>query len=378
MSILYKLFKQNPQSREGIITITSGLSIAVNLLTAVIKIIIGTLTASIAIISEGVNNCTDALTSILTLLATKLARKHPDAKHPFGYGRLEYLASLAIAVLILVSGSQTLIGSIKLVVQPEELNISYLALVIVATSAVIKFFLGTYTIRMGRKADSSALVGVGVECRNDSFSSCITIVASLIFLLGKINVDAYAGILISLLILRSGLDVLLKTVSDLLGRPGAYDLAKTLYKEIRTTKGVLGAADMMLHNYGPEAWSGSVNVEIDHSLTVGEIYAFLHKLQLRIMHKYHVTMVFGVYAVDNEHEEIRQLRKHIVGFIKQRQHVQGFHALYMDAAHSTIYCDIVVDYELRDWERLEAEFQAHIAQLYPTYAIKLTIETEFV
>lgn len=378
MSILYKLLGQDPSSRESVITVTSGLSIAVNLLTAVVKIIIGTLTASIAIVSEGINNCTDALTSVLTLLSAKLANRHPDAKHPFGYGRLEYLASLAIAVLILVSGSQTLIGSIKLVVQPEELNISYLALVIVATSAVIKFFLGTYTIRMGRKADSSALVGVGVECRNDSFSSCITIVASLIFLLGKINVDAYAGMLISLLILRSGLDILLKTVSDLLGRPGEYELAKALYKEIRTTRGIMGAADMMLHNYGPESWSGSVNVEIDHSMSVGELYSFLHELQLRIMEQYHVTMVFGVYAVDNEHAEIKQLRKHIAAFIQQEEHAQGFHAVYLDAAHGTIYCDIVVDYGLRDWKELERKFKLHMAGPYPDYAIKLTVETEFV
>ncbi len=283
-----------------------------------------------------------------------------------------------ISVLILVTGTEMLISAVRLIFHPEPLKVSYLVLLIVAVSAVIKFFLGVVTIRMGKQADSAALVGVGLESRSDAFASVITLASSLIFLIFGISLDAYAGILMSALILKAGFSVLKDTVGDLLGRPGEHELAKTLYAEIRETEGILSAADMMLHNYGPDAWSGSVNVELDHKKSVGEIYQTLHALQLRIMHTHHVTMVFGVYAVDNDHEEIRALRKEIGGFVKSEPGVKSFHAVYIDAEHQTVYCDLIVDYSLRDWDALRQRFTRRMQECYPAYRLELTIETEFV
>lgn len=378
MQFICRLFRQDPDSREGVIAAASWLGICVNLVLAAVKVAIGALTASIAILSEGANGAADALSSFLALLGTKLARKHPDEKHPFGYGRIEYLASLVISVMILVTGVEMLISAVKLIFRPEPLQVSYTVIAIVAVSAVIKFLLGVLTIRMGKKADSGALVGVGLESRSDAFASIITLASSLIFLLFHVSLDAYAGILMSALILRAGLSLLKDTVGDLLGRPGEHELAKTLYDEIRGTDGILSAADMMLHNYGPDAWSGSVNVEIDHGKTVGEIYQTLHALQLRIMHTHHVTMVFGVYAVDNDHAEIRALRRAIAAFVQAEAGVKSFHAVYIDAAHRTIYCDLIVDYTLRDWEALRQRFTERMRAAYPDYELELTVETEFV
>lgn len=378
MKFIYKLFRKDPESREDIITMTSGLGIFVNIMMALLKVLIGLLGSSIAIVSEGINNAADSLSAFLTLIGSKLARKHPDEKHPFGYGRIEYLVSLIISVLILVTGVEMVISSVKLIFHPEEMSISYLALAVVAGSAVVKFILGIYTIRMGKKADSGALIGVGIDGRNDSFASVITIVSSLIFLLFHVSVDAYAGILVSLLILKAGLELLIDTVSDLLGRPGEHDLAVQIYKEIKHTDGIISAADMMLHNYGPDAWSGSVNVEIDHDKTVGEIYQFLHELQLHIMHEYHVTMVFGVYAVDNDGAYIKELRSRITTFVRGQEHVKSYHALYLSEEEKKLYCDFIVDYKLQDWDALRSEFENYIAQDYPEYQLELTIETEFV
>ena len=378
MNLFYKLFKQDPNTREGIIVTTSGMGILVNLLIAVTKIVVGLISSSIAIISEGANNAGDALSSVMALIGAKLAKKHPDEKHPFGYGRIEYLCGLVIAVVILVTGIELLIGSAKRIFHPETLHISYIALVLVALSAAVKFFLGNYTVRMGRKVGSTALEAVGTDCKTDCFASIITIVSALIFLVFKWNVDAYAGVITSLLLIKAGVEALRETLSEILGRPGDKELAAKLYKEIRSTDGILAAVDMMLHNYGPEAWSGSVNVEIDHKKTVGEIYQFLHELQLRIMHEYHVTMVFGVYAVDYDGEYMKELRKTIAGFIRKQEHVKSFHAVYIDQRSDTIYCDFIVDYELKNWEELKKEFEQYMAEKYTGKEVVLTIETEFV
>ena len=376
--MLYQLLRRDPNSREDIITVTSGLGIIANLLIATTRVLIGVISSSIAIVSEGVNNFADVFTSILALLGAKLAKKHPDEKHPFGYGRIEYLASLIIAALILVTGTETLISSVKLVFNPEEMSLSYLAIAIIAVTAVVKFCLGIYTIKMGEKASSVSLVGVGTESRNDSFASIITIVTALIYLLFHVSLDAYAGIIISLLILKAGIDVLKETLSDLLGRPGEKELATELYRRIRRTDGIIAAADMMLHNYGPDSWSGSVNVEIDHNKTVGEIYKFLHELQLDIMHELNVTMVFGVYAVDNDHEEMIKLRAVIGRFVKEHEHIKSFHAVYVEPETGKVYCDFIVDYKLRDWDGLRDEFIDYMRKEYGPAEIELTIETEFV
>ena len=378
MNLFYKLFKQDPNTREGIIVTTSGMGILVNLLIALTKIVVGLISSSIAIISEGANNAGDALSSVMALIGAKLAKKHPDEKHPFGYGRIEYLCGLVIAVVILVTGIELLIGSAKRIFHPETLHISYVALVLVALSAAVKFFLGNYTVRMGRKVGSTALEAVGTDCKTDCFASIITIVSALIFLVFKWNVDAYAGVITSLLLIKAGVEALRETLSEILGRPGDKELAAKLYKEIRSTDGILAAVDMMLHNYGPEAWSGSVNVEIDHKKTVGEIYQFLHELQLRIMHEYHVTMVFGVYAVDYDGEYMKELRKTIAGFIRKQEHVKSFHAVYIDQRSDKIYCDFIVDYELKDWEELKKEFEQYMAEKYTGKEVVLTIETEYV
>ena len=370
--------KQDPSSREGVVSSTSVLGIAVNLLISILKVIVGVLASSIAIISEGVNNAADALTSTLTLVGTKLAGKHPDEKHPFGYGRIEYLTSLVISVLIIITGAEMLFSSIKLISAPEELNVSYLSLIVVAVSAVIKFFLGVYTIRKGKSVGSTSLEAVGLDCRNDSFASIVTLLSAAVFLIFGFSIDAYAGIFTSILILKAGIEVLIETVSELIGRPGEEELASRLYKEIRATPGIINAVDMMLHNYGPDRYSGSVNVEIDHEVSVGEAYSFLHELQLRIMHDFNVVMVFGLYAVDNDHEEVRNVRNAIATYVQSHDHVLSYHAVYLEPGTEKLYCDLIVDYQLKDWESLRLSFSDYMNQRFPDKAVILTIETEYV
>lgn len=368
----------NESERGRIISSTSTLGIVVNVALAAIKVVAGLLASSIAIVSEGVNNAADALTSVLTLVGTKLAGKHPDEKHPFGYGRIEYLTALVISVVILVSGIQMTIESVSLIFKPEPLEISYVSLTIVAVSAVVKFFLGIYTIARGKSVSSDALVGVGAECRGDAYVSIITIITAVLFLTTGISIDAWAGLLMSAIIMKAGGEVLMKTVSELIGRPGEKELAQKIYSLVRNTPGVAGAADMMLHNYGPNAWSGSVNVELDHALSVGEVYSFLHQLQLKIMHEHKVTMVFGVYAVDNDHEESVKVRKAVASFVRAHENVKSFHAVYFEPGTNKLYCDLIVSYALRDWDALRAEFLAYMKTEFPNNEVELTIETDFV
>ena len=378
MKLLYSLFRQDPDSREGVILTTSGLGVIVNILCSVLKIVIGLAVSSIAVVSEGLNNAADAASALLTIVGTKLAGKHPTEKHPFGYGRVEYLTSLIIAGLILYTGMESFTGAVDGILHPYEMELSFVITGIIAVSAVIKLFLGTYMIREGQRIDSGSLVAVGKECRADCIVSAMTILATLVYLLFDLNLDAYAAVITSLFIIKAGAEVLKDTVSEILGRPGDKELAQELYRVIREEPIVLNAADMMLHNYGPDAYSGSVNIEIDCSKTVEEVYSNIHALQLRIMHEYHVTMVFGIYAVNNDRETLKELRGYIARFAREREHVKSYHALYIDPKTNDIYCDLVVDYSLRDWDALEEEFRAYMHERYPQNRLEVVIETEYV
>ena len=378
MKLLYSLFRQDPDSREGVILTTCGLCAIVNILCSVLKIVIGLAVSSIAVVSEGLNNAADAASSLLTIVGTKLAGKHPTEKHPFGYGRVEYLTSLIIAGVILYTGIESFTGAVDGILHPYEMELSFLITGFIAVSAIIKMFLGTYMIREGKRIDSGSLVAVGKECRADCVVSVMTILATLVYLLFDLSLDAYAALITSIFIIKAGAEVLKDTVSELLGRPGDKALAQELYRVIREEPMVLNAADMMLHNYGPDAYSGSVNIEIDCSKTVEEVYSNIHALQLRIMHEYHVTMVFGIYAVNNDRETLKELRGYIARFVREQEHVRSYHALYIDPKTNDIYCDLVVDYSLRDWDALEEEFRAYMRERYPQNRVEVVIETEYV
>lgn len=377
MNIIYKVFKLDRNTREGVVSATSILSIIVNISVALLKVIVGIFAVSIAIISEGVNNATDALSSLLTLIGIKLANRKPDKKHPFGYGRIEYITNMVIAGIILMSGLLTLKDSIVKVFVPEELNTTLVSIILVAVSAVIKYILGTYTIAQGKKVNSDTLEAVGMDCRNDSFVSLITIGVSLVYILFNINIDAFAGVFTSYLILKAGYEIMSSTISELLGQPADEELARKLYKEIRSTDGVINAVDMILHNYGPDMYTGSVNVEVDHKMTASQIFEFLRMLQNNIYDKYKVAMVFGIYAVDNDSKVNKKLRKQVADFAKENPHVKSYHAVYSDTNSNIIYCDLVVDYDA-DRGKVYTDFTNYLKDLYPNKEIKVNLDTEFV
>lgn len=377
-SVLQRTLKIDTKTREGILLMTSAIGIIVNLFLALTKILIGLFSNSIAIISEGANNLSDFVNSIITIIATKLANRHPTKDHPFGFGRIEYISSLAIAVLILFAGYELIKSSIQNIINPVELDTNILMIGIIAGSAVVKFMLGIFTEKQGKKIDSTSLIAIGKDCKNDCIISLITIASLLIYLfLGK-NVDGFAGLIGSIFLIRTGFEALKSTIDDLLGTAGDENLAKTIYDEIAKEPIILGAADMVLHNYGPDKFHGSVNIEIDHNKTVEELYKKIHELQLNIMHKYNVTMVFGIYAVDKDSKEMVALRKNIADFVRDTEHLESYHAVYIDPKNNDIYCDFIVDYDLDDWDKLREDFTAYMKKLYPNNRLELVIETRFV
>ncbi|MCQ2385673.1 MAG: cation diffusion facilitator family transporter [Clostridia bacterium] len=300
MNPLYHIFGKRSTPRDLAVQTASLTNIAANFCLAGMKIALGLISSSAAIMSEAVNNAADAVSSVLTIVGAKLSRRKPDKKHPFGYGRIEYLTGLLIAAMITYSGVKVCLASLKKVFLPVLVDISYLSLGAIAFSALVKFALGVYLIRMGKRTDCAPLRAVGLECRDDFFASVMTVASALVFRLFHVQTDAYAGLLTSLAIVRTGICSFASVLPDLLGRPGDEQLSDGLYREIRQTEGIVRAAGMTLHNYGPGTYFGSVTVEMSRGLSVEAASAILCRLRENVARIFHVSMVFDVYPAEDD------------------------------------------------------------------------------
>ena len=228
--------KENGEaSREKTIVRTSVIGIIANVLLAAFKAVVGLLSNSIAIVLDAVNNLSDAGSSLITIIGTKLAGKEPDRKHPFGYGRIEYLTAMVISGIILYAGITSLIESVKQIIHPETPDYSAVSLIIVAVAVVVKIVLGRYVRTTGEKVRSDSLVNSGKEAMLDAVISTATLVAAGIFLIFHVSLEAWLGAVISIIIIKSGIEMLRDTISPILGEQNDPELARNIKKTVIET-----------------------------------------------------------------------------------------------------------------------------------------------
>ena len=242
--------KQAEHVRDRLIVRTSLVAIGTNLCLVAFKMAVGLLANSIAIVLDAMNNLSDALSSVITILGTKLAGRPPDKKHPFGYGRMEYLTGILIAGIILFAGVNFAVTSVQKIITPDLPHYSLLTVGIVAVAIVTKLLLGAYTKKMGRKTGSDALVASGTDATFDAVISAGTLVGALVTLTSGYVIDGWIGCVISLVILKAGLELLLDTLSSIVGRRADSQLSQEIKQRLCTVDGILGAYDLVLHNYG--------------------------------------------------------------------------------------------------------------------------------
>lgn len=364
------------KNREKQIVQVSVLGIITNLILAVIKIIIGSISGSIAIISDAVNNLTDSLSSVITIIGTKLAQKRPDKKHPFGFGRIEYLTSMIIGIIIIVTGFEMIISSVKDIFHPQAVDYNFWILIALFITVAVKTFLAIYNEKQGEKLNSGALVASGKDAKNDAIISSVTIISAIIYMLTNFSVDSYAGLLISIFILKAGFEILRDTISKILGEKIDADIKERIYEIVQSSKYVIGVHDLILNNYGPNINLGSINVEIDYKKTVGEIYPELHRLQMRIYQETHAYLVFGIYGVDRDSEISKEVWSILKDFKENEPHCLGCHGIVIDEKDKTIFCDAVLDFSC-DKKEIKGKLEKMLKDKFNKYTIAVTIDSEF-
>ena len=365
-------------SREKIIVRTSIIGIVANVFLAAFKAVIGLLTNSIAIVLDAVNNISDAGSSLITIIGTKLAGRQPDKKHPFGYGRIEYLSAMIISVIVLYAGVTSFAESVKKIVNPETPEYSAVSLVIVGTAVIVKIVLGRYVKSVGKRVKSDSLINSGEDATLDSVISASTFAAAVIFMLSGVSLEAWLGALISLVIIRSGFEMLGGTVSQILGERSDPELAKSIKQTVTEFEGVQGAYDLVLNNYGPDAWNGSIHIEVPDTFSADRIDRLIREIQIAVYTKHQVILTaVGVYSVNTTDEEAMKVEQKVREIVFAREHVLQMHGFYLTKETNTIRFDVVISFDAPDRRETFRQITEDVQKAFPEHQLQIALDTDF-
>ena len=329
-------------TRQEKIIKTSIIGIVVNLILVAFKAFVGIVTNSIAITLDAVNNLTDALSSIITIIGAKLANRPPDKNHPYGYGRIEYFSSVIIAVIVLWAGITAFMESWPKIFTPDVTNYSTVSLVIIAVAIVVKLALGRYVKSVGEDINSQALVASGSDALFDSILSLSTLVAALISIFFHISLEGILGVIISIVIIKASIDMIRETLDSMIGARVDSELSRKIKESICELPEVYGAYDLSLHNYGPEEMQGSVHVEVDDSLTALEIHNLTRQISIKIYNEFSIILTVGIYARNNKFDDIRNDLYEIASKYEEIIEIHGF---IVYETQNLITFDMIVDFD---------------------------------
>ena len=366
------------KDRGGIIIRTSVIGILANVFLAGFKAFIGLTAHSIAIVMDAVNNLSDAASSVITIVGTKLAGKEPDKKHPFGYGRIEYLSAMIISILVLYAGVTALVESVKQILHPDTPDYSAAALIIVAVAVAVKIILGRYVKRVGEKVKSDALVNSGADATLDAVISASTLAAAGVYLLFHISLEAWLGAIIAAVIIKSGIGMLAETLSKILGERADAQLARDIKATINSYPEVSGAYDLVLHNYGPDAYNGSVHIEVPDTLSADALDKLLRRIAVDVYKQHNVILTaIGVYSYNTQDPEAADAREKVSKIVTATPYVLQMHGFYLDKAEKTLRFDIVVSFDAKDRKQVHQQVIESVQKLYPDYTLQVAMDTDF-
>ncbi|MBR4164798.1 MAG: cation transporter [Lachnospiraceae bacterium] len=365
-------------AREKTIVRTSIIGIVANVFLAAFKAVIGLAANSIAIVLDAVNNISDAGSSLITIIGTKLAGREPDKKHPFGYGRIEYLSAMIISVIVLYAGVTSFTESVKQIIHPETPDYSTLSLIIVGVAVVVKIVLGRYVKSIGKKVNSDSLINSGEDATLDSVISASTLIAAAIFLIFGVSLEAWLGAVISLVIIKSGIEMLKDTISQILGEKNDPELAREIKKTVTSFPGVHGAYDLVLNNYGPDAWNGSIHIEVPDTYSADQLDRLLRNIQTTVYKEHQVILTaIGVYSMNTKDEEVIAAQKKVREIVFAHPYVRQMHGFYLVKEPKTMRFDLVISFDAKDRRAAFAEAIADVQKAFPDYALQTAMDTDF-
>ena len=372
---------QNPLNeaaqRSKVIVRTSVIGILANVFLVAFKMAVGAATGSVAVIMDAVNNFSDAMSSVITIIGTKLAGRRADKKHPLGYGRVEYLSAMIVSAIVLYAGITSFIESVKAIIEPGEVSYDTVSLIIIAAAVAVKILLGIYVRRKGDEVKSASLKASGSDALFDAILSASVLASALIFVTTGISLEAYVGVLISAFIIKSGVEMIRDNLDDILGKRIHEEDTLAVKKTVCEEPEVRGAYDLIMHSYGPTMTLASLHVEVADTMTADKIDALTRRLQQKVYTEHNVILTaVGIYSQNTE-EGMASLRESVYKRAYAHDGVLQCHGFYHDPETHVIRFDVIVDYDRKDRQQIFEEVVRDIQDAYPDHTFEIVRDIDF-
>ena len=364
-------------NRNSQIIRTSWIAIVTNILLAGFKAAVGLLANSVAIVMDAVNNLSDALSSVITIVGTKLSQRPADRKHPFGHGRIEYFSAIIIAVIVLSAGVTSLVESAQKFLYPVQPEYTQTTLIVIVVAIIVKLVLGRYVKNKGIQLNSDALIVSGSDALFDAIITLSTLVSAGIMLLWGISLDGILGVLISIAIIKAGVEMLSSPVNELLGTSIPAELTNQIIKEVSAFEGVRGVYDLILHNYGPDMKIGSLHISVFDTMSAHEIHGLTRKISKQMFARHGIVLTIGVYAIATGNNKRAELQTKVLKVLKSRRDIVQVHGFYYSEKENMISVDVVPDIAVRDENALVSQLISDIQPLVPGVHLEIIVDHNY-
>ena len=364
-------------NRSSQIIRTSWIGIITNVLLASFKAVVGILASSVAIVMDAVNNLSDALSSVITIVGTKLSQRPADHKHPFGFGRIEYFSAIIIAVIVLSAGITSLIESVKKIFDPTEPSYTTTTLIVIVVAIVVKLVLGQYVKKMGEQLKSDALIASGSDALFDAIITLATLVSAGVMLLWGVSLDGILGALISVVIIKAGIEMLTSPVNELLGTSISAELTKQIVKEVSDFEGVHGVFDLILHNYGPDVKIGSLHINVYDTMSAYDIHGLTRKISTYMYKEHGIIMTVGVYAVATGENRRVELQSKVMQSLAAHKEIVQVHGFYYSEKDNMLSVDVIPDISVHDDNAFASQLTNEIQPLVPGTNVVIVVDHNY-
>lgn len=367
--------------REKYGVLCSILSIICNLIMTVFKMIFGYLTNSVAIIADGLNNLSDMGSNLATLFGFKLANKHPDSEHPYGHGRIEYIVGMIISFLILFVGFNSLSESINKFISKEEVTFSLTAIIVLIVSILMKLWMSYFNKKTGKLLDSTSLLAAGQDSLNDVMTTGATLVSMLLVLFSDLPFDAIIGAIVSLLVLKSGVEIFKSTMDPLLGMAPDKELVKEIENFTKSFDVVEGIHDLMMHDYGPSRRYMTLHVEVNSNADIMKVHDQIDNIEREILKKFNILTTIHMDPIDCDDKHTNELKKIVLKVVKDINPEYNIHDFRMVSGitHTNLIFDVLLpSNDTSEHEVVRNEIINRIKAINQNYYCVIEIEHSYV
>ena len=355
---------QRTDVRERYGTLAAAVGILSNIFLCIIKGLIGLFSGSIAVTADAVNNLSDAGSSVITLLAFKIAGKPADEEHPYGHARMEYISGMAVSFIIILLGLELMGSSFEKILHPEEVGVSALTYLVLLVSIAVKLWQGMFNRNLGKRISSEALQATAADSLNDVFSTGAVLLSTLVYQFTAIPIDGWVGMLVAIFITVSGVKLIMETGSPLLGQAPDPQMVRELEEKITAYDGVIGIHDLQVHNYGPGRVFATVHAEVPANRDILVSHDIIDNIEREVGHEMNLNLVIHMDPVVTDDERLNQLHaqvQQIVAGIDSNLSMHDFRAVF-GPTHTNLVFDVVVPpgFSLSDSElsrRIEQQVQ---------------------